>query len=119
MLKKANTQAERLTQIMTVKSLGHVKYAYQGCNPKNPQASGGTTTVTTSTTGRYNIRPMIDKLNLNSNQKISNIMQNDEDTNILLHHARLAIEAEENRQYANMYQRAFSSHRKRDRFAKL
>src|SRR5687767_6730972 len=34
MLEMANTQAERLTQIMSVKALGHVKYAYEGRSPK-------------------------------------------------------------------------------------
>jgi hypothetical protein len=105
-LEIANTQAERLVQIMTVKSLGHVNYAYQGYSPKNPNASGSKT-IRKSVTAVLHTRQMIDELNLNSNQKISSIMQNDEDTNILLYHARLAIEAEENRQYANMYRELF------------
>jgi hypothetical protein len=57
--------------------------------------------------GRSHTRGMIDELNLNSNQKISSIIQNDEPTNILLYHFRLAMEAEENRQYANMYRELF------------
>ncbi len=96
MFEKANTQAERLAQIMTVKSLGYVDYYYQGHQPKNPQPSG-TSTVRAGVTGRYHKRQMIDELTLNSNQKISSIMQNDEETNMQLYHARLAIEAEENR----------------------
>jgi hypothetical protein len=106
MREKANTQAERLAQIMTVKSLGYVGYYYQGHQQKNPPPSG-TRTVRTSVTGRYHTRQMIDELNLNSNQAISSIMQNDEETNMQLYHARLAIEAEENRQYANMYRELF------------
>jgi hypothetical protein len=106
MLEMANTQAERLTQIMSVKALGHVKYAYHGFSPKNPSPSGSKS-VRTSMTAVSHRRGMINELNLNSNQRISNIMQNDEDTNILLYHARLAIEAEENRQYANMYRELF------------
>jgi hypothetical protein len=105
-LEMANTQVERLVQIMTVKSLDHVNYAYQGYSPKNQPVSG-TKTVTRGWGFPFNTRQMIDELNLNSNQKISSIMQNDEDTNIQLYHARLAIEAEENRQYANMYRELF------------
>lgn len=107
MLELANTQAERLAQIMSVKAPGYVKYAYEGRSPKNPQASGGTKTVRKDCTALYHRRQMIDELNLTSNQKISSIMQNDEDTNIKLYHARLAIEAEENRQYSNMYRELF------------
>jgi hypothetical protein len=103
-MEKANTQAERLAQIMTLKSLGYVEYAYHGHNPKNPQVSKP---VRASVTCRYHIRGTIDELNLNSNQRISSVMQNDEDTNIQLYHAHLAMEAEENRQYANMYRELF------------
>lgn len=104
MLGQTDIQAERLVQIMTLKSLGYVKYTYDGCCYKT---SRGTWMVAKGFTPRYNIRGMIDELNLNSNQKISSIMQNDEPTNILLYHFRLAIEAEENRQHANMYRELF------------
>jgi hypothetical protein len=106
MLEMANTQAERLAQIMSVKALGHVNYAYKGFSPKNQNAQGSKT-IRKSVTAVSHTRQMIDELNLNSNQKIGSIMQNDEDTNIQLYHARLAIEAEENRQYANMYRELF------------
>ena len=103
---KANTQAERLAQIMTLKSLGYVDYAYHGHNPKNPQSSGGKTFALSATIHSHT-RQMIDELKLNSNQAISSIMQNAEDTNIQLYHSRLAIGAEETRQYGNMYRELF------------
>jgi hypothetical protein len=106
MFEMANRQAERLAQIMTLKSIGYVNYAYHGYIPKNPQASGEKT-VRAGVTSRNHTRQMIDELYLNSNQAVSSVMQNDEDTNIQLYHARLAIEAEENRQYANMYRELF------------
>jgi hypothetical protein len=105
MLEQANRQAERLAQIMTLKTLGHVKYTYEGHSRRTPW---GTKLVTKQFTARYHIRGRpIDELNLNSNQKINSIMQDDEPTNILLYHFRLAMEAEENRQYANMYRELF------------
>jgi hypothetical protein len=104
-LEKANTQAERLVQIMSFKSLGHVKYSYEGYHQKT--SAGTARTVRKKFTGVYHIQPMIDELNLKSNQAISSIMQNDEETNMQLYHFRLAIGAEENRQYANMYRELF------------
>lgn len=104
MLEKANTQAERLAQIMILKSLGYVKYTYAGYSLK---MSDGRKLVIRDYVFPFHVRPMINELNLISNRKINSIIQNDENTNMQLYHARLAIEAEENRQYANMYRELF------------
>jgi hypothetical protein len=104
MLGQTDIQAERLVQIMTLKSLGYVQYTYDGYCYKTSRC---TWMVIKSFVARYHIRGMIDELNLNSNQKISSIMQNDEPTNLQLYHFRLAIEAEENRQYASIYRELF------------
>ena len=104
MKEKANKKAERLVQNMTLKGRGYVKYVYEGFRTKTPNASGRRT-LRKEFTGSYHIRAMIDKLDLNSNQAISSIMQNDQD--MQRYHVRLAKEAEENGQYANMYKELF------------
>jgi hypothetical protein len=103
MLEKANTQAERLIQIMTVKSLGYVNYTYEGYNSK----MSGAKTVIKKIGFPFHTRQMIDELNLNKNRAISFILENDEDTNIQLYHTRLAIGAEESRRFADMYRELF------------
>jgi hypothetical protein len=103
MLEKTNTQAERLAQIMTVKSIGYVSYTCDGYNKK----TSGRKTVHKDFASSYHNRQMIDELNLNKNKAISSIMQNDEDTNIQLYHARLAIGAEGHLRFADMYRELF------------
>lgn len=75
MLKKANAQAERLVQVMTVKSLGYVKYYQHGYSQK---VSADRTIVGVRLRSRYHMRQTIDQLNLEANQAIRSIMDNDE-----------------------------------------
>jgi hypothetical protein len=103
-LEKANKQAERLAQIMTVKSRGYVTATLDGYIVKtgtNPDRWS----VLKKISPRYHIRQTIE-LDLN-NKVIISIIENDEDTNLQLHHASLAMGAEESRRFADMYRELF------------
>jgi hypothetical protein len=103
-LEKANKQAERLAQIMTVKSRGYVSATLDGYRVKtgtNPDRWS----VLKKISPLYHIRQTIE-LDLN-NKAIISIIENDEDINLQLYHASLAIEAEENRRFADMYRELF------------
>lgn len=103
-LENANKQAERLAQIITVKSRGYVTATLDGYRVKtgtNPDKWN----VLKIRSALYHIRQTIE-LDLNNKALIS-IIQNNEDTNLQFHHASLAIGAEESRQFADMYRELF------------
>lgn len=105
MKEKADKEAEQGAQILTLKRLSYVKHRYEGYSRRT---SRGTKLVAKQFIVRYNIQAStIDELNLNSNQAISPLMQKDKDFKMQTYHFYRAMEAEENRQYANMYRELF------------